>query len=55
MKDKEPSHIEGKTEWVTFKQFVEEMLGVPFEEVYKDYINKDNEDAKRNKAEGDMG
>jgi len=30
--------IESKNETITFGQFVEEVLGAPFEEVYKDYI-----------------
>lgn len=29
---------QGTTETISFRQFIEESLGVPFEEVYKDYI-----------------
>jgi hypothetical protein len=36
--------IKDKTESITFKDFVEDILGAPFEEVYKDYILEDTKD-----------
>ncbi len=33
-----------KMELISFKQFVEELTGAPFEEVYKDYLTKGEND-----------
>ena len=53
MKSTEQLHIDGidliqeGMDTITFKQFVEETLNVPFEEVYKDKLKEDLENHEK--------